>query len=87
MKQEMQNVVAPNVLKTLKSIPTQSIDSNIQGSPTAYATNTHSLTCAGIGEVFDATVTDVKQRCGEKCMMIQGLRRRGTSHFFCNLCL
>ena len=64
MKQEMQSV-APNVLQTMKTIPTQSIDSNIQGSPNGYTSDQKSLSCAGIGEIFDSTNWDVNQRCGQ----------------------
>ena len=65
MKQEMENVIVPATLNTLRSISLHSIDRNIQGMPTLYAVKGYSLSCAGIGEIFDAQTTDDNQRCGE----------------------
>jgi len=62
MKQEM-STFAPTVLQTMKSIPTQSLDPHITGSPSGHSTNQNSLTCAGIGEIYDSSNIDKKQRC------------------------
>ena len=65
MKQEMENIVLPNALNTLKSIPFHSIDTNIQGVARTYAAKDSSLSCAGIGEIFDASTDDDNKKCGK----------------------
>ena len=64
MKQTMQGL-APTVLQNMKAIPTQSIDSNIQGSPSGRLASQGSLSCAGLGEIFDTNTFDANQRCGK----------------------
>ena len=66
MRQEMNLNVLPKALQVLRSLRLSSIDANIQGLPNTHAAKKASLSCAGIGEIFDSSVNDDYQKCGMK---------------------